>query len=161
MARPYHTGLYADRIGGFLDDLAELEGVDANLDLTGAREAVAEWERLGGELAEQAHSALRDGADPEVLERRNEIMIGLERALLLPDPNAPDGSPGEGIPDRPWFRHGLYAPRYTYAAMTLPGVTEAVEDGDWERARAELDRIERSLRAAVGVLEEALAVATE
>ena len=43
-----------------------------------------------------------------------------------------------GIPGRPWFKHLLYAPRYTYAAMTLPGITEAAEQGDWARAAAQL-----------------------
>ena len=43
-----------------------------------------------------------------------------------------------GIPGRAWFKHLLYAPRYTYAAMTLPGVTEAAEAADWDRARTQL-----------------------
>jgi N-acetylated-alpha-linked acidic dipeptidase len=43
-----------------------------------------------------------------------------------------------GIPGRAWFKHLLYAPRYTYAAMSLPGVTEAAEAGDWTRAQAQL-----------------------
>jgi N-acetylated-alpha-linked acidic dipeptidase len=36
----------------------------------------------------------------------------------------------EGIPDRPWFRHLVYAPLPSYAAETLPGVREAVAAGD-------------------------------
>ena len=40
-----------------------------------------------------------------------------------------------GIPGRPWFKHLLFAPRYTYAAMTLPGITEAAEAGDWAARR--------------------------
>ena len=59
---------------------------------------------------------------------------------------------GGGIPGRPWFKHVLYAPKYTYAAMTLPGVQEAVDKGDWTLARAQLAvltaRSARSLRAA-------------
>ena len=58
----------------------------------------------------------------------------------------------EGIPGRPWFKHLLYAPRYTYAAMTLPGITEAAEQGDWARAAAatlagrECDRAQHGAR---------------
>jgi uncharacterized coiled-coil protein SlyX len=41
----------------------------------------------------------------------------------------------------------LYAPRYTYAAMSLPGVTEAAERQDWELASEQLrlliERLER------------------
>jgi N-acetylated-alpha-linked acidic dipeptidase len=36
-----------------------------------------------------------------------------------------------GIPDRPWFQHLLYAARYTYAHLEFPGLTEAMERGDW------------------------------
>jgi N-acetylated-alpha-linked acidic dipeptidase len=39
-----------------------------------------------------------------------------------------------GIPGRPWFKHLLYAPKYTYAAMVLPGVAEALENGDTDTA---------------------------
>jgi len=39
-----------------------------------------------------------------------------------------------GIPGRPWFKHLIYAARYTYAHLEYPGLTEAVEDGDWPRA---------------------------
>jgi N-acetylated-alpha-linked acidic dipeptidase len=68
----------------------------------------------------------------------NEAMRGVEQSLLSPD----------GIPGRPWFKHVLYAPKYTYAAMTLPGVQEAVDAGDWTRAREQLTVIAARLDAA-------------
>ena len=40
----------------------------------------------------------------------------------------------QGIPGRPWFKHSLYAARYTYAHLELPGLTEAAEAGDWKVA---------------------------
>ena len=33
----------------------------------------------------------------------------------------------DGLPGRPWFKHALYAPKYTYAAMEFPGVREAID----------------------------------
>lgn len=54
----------------------------------------------------------------------------------------------DGIPGRPWFRHVLYAPRYTYAAMTLPGVQEAIDAHDWTRARTQLGIVAAKLDAA-------------
>ena len=48
------------------------------------------------------------------------MLIRAERAFLDP----------AGIPNRPWYRHLLYAPKPTYAAEVLPGVTEAIEAGD-------------------------------
>jgi hypothetical protein len=51
------------------------------------------------------------------------------------------------IPGRPCFRHALYAPRYTYAAMSLRGVREAAEAGDWNPARRQAERLAERLAA--------------
>ncbi len=41
-----------------------------------------------------------------------------------------------GLPNRPWFRHQLYAPGfYTgYAVKTMPAVREAIELKQWKQA---------------------------
>ena len=41
-----------------------------------------------------------------------------------------------GLPDRPWYRHVIYAPGlYTgYGVKTIPGVREAVDAGNYTRA---------------------------
>ena len=62
-----------------------------------------------------------------------------------------------GIPGRPWFKHLLFAPRYTYAAMTLPGITEAAEAGDWARAAAQRDLLIEKVRANVALVQQAAA----
>ena len=54
----------------------------------------------------------------------------------------------EGLPGRPWFKHTLYAARYTYAHLELPGLTEAAEEGDWERAARQAAILERAVRPA-------------
>lgn len=71
----------------------------------------------------------------------NERMQSVEQTLL----NA------GGIPGRPWFRHVLNAPRETYAAMTLPGVQEAIEAGDLVRARAQLALVTKRINAAAAL----------
>jgi N-acetylated-alpha-linked acidic dipeptidase len=42
----------------------------------------------------------------------------------------------QGLPNRPWYRHQLYAPGfYTgYAAKTMPYVREAIEQKEWKQA---------------------------
>ncbi|HSB54040.1 MAG TPA: transferrin receptor-like dimerization domain-containing protein, partial [Gemmatimonadales bacterium] len=72
----------------------------------------------------------------------NRRLMAAERQWLLP----------EGIPGRPWFKHALYAPKFTYAAMELPGVREAVDAGDWSRAREELARVVGRVRAVSAAL---------
>ena len=69
----------------------------------------------------------------------NAIIIQSERALTSPD----------GLRGRPWYKHLLYAPGlYTgYAAKTVPGVREAIEEKQWSEADAEVVRVAAALDA--------------
>ena len=58
----------------------------------------------------------------------------------------------EGLAGRPWFKHLLYAPRPTYKAMVLPGLTEAIEAKDPIRANLEAERLTRALQRAADAL---------
>lgn len=61
----------------------------------------------------------------------------------------------QGLPQRPWFRHAIYAPgRYTgYAAVVIPGVNEAIDAQDAARVRAQLAQLTVALNRAAAVLE--------
>jgi N-acetylated-alpha-linked acidic dipeptidase len=61
----------------------------------------------------------------------------------------------EGLPHRPWYRHAIYAPgEYTgYAAVVIPGVNEALDKGDAERARRQLAILAAALERAAKALE--------
>jgi hypothetical protein len=39
----------------------------------------------------------------------------------------------------------VYAARYTYAHLELPGLTEAAEAGDWDRAARQADVLARAV----------------
>jgi N-acetylated-alpha-linked acidic dipeptidase len=67
--------------------------------------------------------------------RLNQQLLAAERRLLDPD----------GLPGRPWFRHVIYAPAFTYAPELLPGVAEAINLNDVARARAQADRLAAAL----------------
>ena len=75
----------------------------------------------------------------------NRLLSQAERALLLPN----------GLPNRRWFRHAIYAPgEYTgYAAVVIPGVNEAIDAGDRPRAAAELHQVTEALNRAAAMLE--------
>ncbi len=62
----------------------------------------------------------------------NDRLIQAERALTSPD----------GLKNRPWYVHMLYAPGfYTgYGVKTIPGVREAIEQGQWQDADREIAR---------------------
>ncbi len=86
--------------------------------------------------------------DPEAkdLPRLNRILREAERAFLL----------SAGLPNRPWFRHAIYAPgEYTgYAAVVLPGVNEALDASEAERARAQLAAVVDAIHRAAATLEQ-------
>ena len=66
------------------------------------------------------------------------MLIHTERAFLDPD----------GIPNRPWYRHLVYAPKATYAPEVLPGITEALEFGDRARVEREVAKLAAALTRA-------------
>jgi N-acetylated-alpha-linked acidic dipeptidase len=59
-----------------------------------------------------------------------------------------------GLPTRPWYRHTIYAPgEYTgYAAVVIPGVTEAIEAKDANRTRQQLGVLAGALNRAAQTL---------
>ncbi|MDB4871007.1 MAG: Transferrin receptor domain protein dimerization region [Gemmatimonadales bacterium] len=67
----------------------------------------------------------------------NERLIQAERALTS----------AEGLKNRPWYVHMLYAPGfYTgYGVKTIPGVREAIEQGQWQDADKEIARAAAAL----------------
>ena len=77
--------------------------------------------------------------------RLNQALLNAERALLVP----------QGLPHRPFFRHAIYAPgEYTgYAAVVIPGVNEALDKGDSDRARQQLATLAAALERAAKTLE--------
>ncbi len=92
--------------------------------------------------AEAVHN--RDAANQAILDR---LIATSERLLTR----------SEGLPGRPWFRHHLYAPgMYTgYGVKTLPGVREAIEQHDWDKAQEQIDIAADVLDAYAGQLEQA------
>lgn len=71
--------------------------------------------------------------DAEVLLAENAKLFQAEKALLLPN----------GLPRRPWYKHSIYAPGfYTgYGVKTLPGIREALEEGQYEELEQQLDAL--------------------
>lgn len=74
----------------------------------------------------------------------NQRLLQAERALTST----------EGLKNRPWYVHMLYAPGfYTgYGVKTIPGVREAIEQGEWQDADQEI------VRAAAALVREATLV---
>jgi len=77
----------------------------------------------------------------------NKMLIDSERRLT----NA------EGLPNRPWFKHQLYAPGfYTgYAAKTVPAVREAIEQKQWKQADEGIVAVARVLQEEAALISSA------
>jgi N-acetylated-alpha-linked acidic dipeptidase len=81
---------------------------------------------------EQAYSRAVTTGRSEVAHSVNQQLLQAERALTS----------SEGLKNRPWYIHMLYAPGfYTgYGVKTVPGVREAIEQGQWSDADREIAR---------------------
>lgn len=148
---PFDFVLYAKRVRGFIDAVAS-DPKGGGVELGAARVAVQRWQAAGSALEVAVGRVLAGPAGPARQRRLsavNEALRAVEQQLLLDD----------GIPGRPWFRHVLYAPRPTYAAMSLPGVLEALEAGDTDRAATQAAALAARLNATAAMVERAAAAA--
>ncbi len=139
---PYDYPAYARAIGSYLE-AAKAKAADRgiNLDFGPARAAA---ERFAA-AAERLHGA--QSAATGDLRRLNLALRQTESALLTE----------QGLPDRPWFRHTIYAPgEFTgYSAEVLPGVNGAIDAQDARLAAQQLTVLTQALERAARSLDSA------
>jgi N-acetylated-alpha-linked acidic dipeptidase len=141
---PFDCAVYADHLRDFIKELEPKS--KGKVDLRPVLERVAEFGAAGKALNQTIARALNSGkADRALAERVNRKLMIIESNWLHE----------AGIPGRPWFKHTLYAARYTYAHLELPGLTEAVEKGDWKVSMEQARILEQALAGNAGVLREA------
>jgi N-acetylated-alpha-linked acidic dipeptidase len=107
------------------------------------RKSIVEFRRAALRFNAKRATTLAHPTGP-ALERLNRQLVSVERAFLDP----------AGLPGRHWFRHLIYAPKFSYAPEVLPGVAEAVAAGDWMRARGAAQRLSQALQRAAAALED-------
>ena len=109
------------------------------LDFGAVNAAARHFEAAGVKILAKQKNPPQDAA------KLNQALRGAERAMLSE----------QGLPHRPWFRHVIYAPgEYTgYAAVVIPGVNEALDKGDSERARQQLAALAAALDRAAKALD--------
>jgi N-acetylated-alpha-linked acidic dipeptidase len=139
---PYDYEEYGKEISVYLDaarNRAHDKFGDRAVDFGPVNAAARRFELAGAKILAKQRNPPRDAA------RLNHALNAAERALLMP----------QGLPHRPWFRHAIYAPgEYTgYAAVVIPGVNEALDKGDSERARQQLAALTETLERAAKTLE--------
>ena len=84
---------------------------------------------------------------PEQLRRLNEVLLTTEHFLTNED----------GLPNRPWYIHEIYAPGYYtgYGVKTLPAVREAIEQRSWKEAENQIEVAARALTRFSGQIDKA------
>lgn len=140
---PYDYEEYGKEIVAYVDAArkkAEAEFGDQAPSFNEAAAAAKHFEKAGAKMLSRQRGRPRDPA------RLNQALRAAETALLIP----------EGLPNRPWYRHAIYAPgQYTgYAAVVIPGVNEAIGKHDLERTRQQLAALAAALKRAAKALEE-------
>jgi len=121
---------------------AEFSGLDRLV------EAVRAFQGQAAELDRAtAAVAARDDVGREELLKLNDALAKVERAFLLE----------RGLPDRPWFKHSVYAPGFTtgYACWPLPAIRQDLEDNNTTRLAADLPLTVERIQKATAALESA------
>ncbi len=139
---PYDYEQYGREITAYVDAAkkrADTEFGSQSPDFSPAINAANRFEKAGARVLDLQKNPPGDVA------KLNRTLMDVERALLVP----------EGLPNRPWYRHSIYAPgEYTgYAAVVIPGVNEAIDKRDRDRTQQQIGALTQALSRAANVLE--------
>jgi len=151
---PFDYETYGTQILEYITDIeqqatkASADGAK-KIDFAGLRAAAEAFAKAGASVRASTESMLahEQGAiniPTEALADWNHRLMMAERDLIEP----------AGLPDRPWYRHVIYAPGlYTgYGVKTIPGVREAVDAGNYTRASEQATNVIRALQRATRTL---------
>jgi len=141
---PFDFGADGAALRGFVRELDTRTGLGKHIDLSGLEQRLESFEKEGRGVTQDLSASL----ERNHLEER--IVPGVNRRLMQIESN---WLYAEGIPGRPWFQHLLYAARYTYAHLELPGLTEAAERGDWQAAAVQAKLIEQAIDTNIKTLQ--------
>ena len=161
---PFDYDTYGHQILEYISEI-EQQATKASADgakqvnFAGLRTAAEAFAKAGADVRARGESLLsgagsngvrppsdsRQGSDPaDPFAEINHRLMMAERDLIEP----------AGLPDRPWYRHVVYAPGlYTgYGVKTIPGVREAVDSGNYMRAAEQAAVVIRALQRATKTL---------
>jgi len=145
---PFEYSNYAGEVSGYLAELnARLKTQHPDSALSFERELAqaCAWGVAATVLEARTEAILEGNSSiPPALSRQvafiNERLMQQERDLTQP----------KGLPDRPWFRHVIYAPGlYTgYGVQYLSALEDSIAAGDWAKVRNYAALLNNSLTVA-------------
>jgi N-acetylated-alpha-linked acidic dipeptidase len=138
---PYDYVTYAKEIQAYLES-AKKKATDTGIKTLDFNPAITAAQHFSSAAAAVKQRQMAGTGDLVAL---NSSLRAAEGALLT----------SEGLPNRPWYRHTIYAPgEYTgYAAVVIPGVNEAIDANDSVRAQAQITILAAALDRAAATLE--------
>jgi N-acetylated-alpha-linked acidic dipeptidase len=139
---PYDYKAYGEEVNAYVAEArkkVESEFGAQAPSFTSVEESARRFEKAGEQMQSRQQDQSTDVA------AMNESLLKTERALLL----------AEGLPNRPWYRHAIYAPgmHTGYAAVVIPGVYGAIEQHDLVELNRQLTALAGALDRAAQVLE--------
>jgi N-acetylated-alpha-linked acidic dipeptidase len=145
---PFNYEAYAGEIGSYVKEILSPGEKPVSPDLNLLVGRIESFQKTAQELNRHIERLLSQGSkiSSEILQVLNAALMQTERDF---------GFSG-GIPKRPWFKHLIYACKFTYDPEVLPGVTEAVEEKDWARAKEQIILLAQAVGRADRTLEEVL-----
>jgi N-acetylated-alpha-linked acidic dipeptidase len=140
---PYDYPAYAREIVSYVD-AAKRKAADERLSGVDLAPVQAAAQRFADAAKKAKAVQSAPGADAAKLSRLNQGLRAAEAAFISP----------EGLPHRPWYKHTIFAPgEFTgYAAVVIPGVTEAIEARDVPRAEEQIKVLTDALDKATAAL---------
>jgi N-acetylated-alpha-linked acidic dipeptidase len=139
---------YADELHDFVNEtkrLANRKNLGEVFDSKSLLAAIDGFADEAGKIDKRRRDDLKNlESRSGQLSRTNEALIQAERALI----------DERGLRGREWYKHQIYAPGfYTgYAALPLPDLRQAIEDGRTADAAQAAVRITEAIKRATGVL---------
>jgi N-acetylated-alpha-linked acidic dipeptidase len=145
---PFDYEAYAGEIGSYVKEILSPgeKSISPGLNLLVSR--IESFQKTARELNIHIERLLSQESkvSSEILQVLNAALMQAERDFGFP----------WGIPKRPWFKHLIYACKFTYAPEVLPGLTEAVEEKDWTRAKEQISLLDKAISRADRTLGEVL-----
>ena len=142
---PFDYEAYGRQILEYISEIeqqaAKASAAEAKtIEFDGLKRAAGAFMRAGAALRARGDALLAGAPGGSILAEINTRLVMAERDLVEP----------AGLPDRPWYRHVIYAPGlYTgYGVKTIPGVREAVDAGNFPRAAEQARIVIRALHRA-------------
>jgi N-acetylated-alpha-linked acidic dipeptidase len=153
---PFDYEAYGNQILEYVDEI-EQQARKASaekattIDFAGLKAAAQAFAKAGANLRATGEMLLAGASGPSRPQSIESTLAGINHRLIAAERDLIEPA---GLPDRPWYRHVIYAPGlYTgYGVKTIPGVREAIDAANFTRAAEQARVVIRALQRAARTL---------